>query len=215
MFVTYFPGPLGDFLRNRFWRRRLRYCGKRVRIDVGAYFQNPQYISLDDDSWIDRNVVILAGPPSADRITYRKDNPDFTLDVGEVYIGKCCHIAPNCVLSGIGGLYIGKNSGVASNSTIYTFSHHYRNLVDRSDSWQYSFAPLAPFEQQSMILGPVVIEDYCAIGLNSTIFPGTSVKRGAWVASGTAVKGLVPEQSLVFFDQSIKTKSLSDLKIKE
>ncbi|MDY7079446.1 MAG: hypothetical protein SXV54_21255 [Chloroflexota bacterium] len=215
MLINYLPGPMGYILRYRFWKRRLKHLGKDVKIDVGVYFQNPHYISLDDGSWIDRNVMILAGPPSAERVTYYKDNPDFTLNRGEVYIGKCTHIAPNCVLSGIGGMYIGRNSGVASNSALYSFSHHYRNLVDRTDTYQYSFTPRARPDQQSMILGPVVIGDYCAVGLNSVILPGTSMKKGSWAASGTVVSGALSEQSLMFYDQDINTKSLSNLNIKE
>jgi len=215
MFVTYYPGPIGNVLRYRFWRKRLKHCGKNVRINVGTYLQHPQHISLDDGCWIDRNVIILAGAPSAERITYRKDNPDFKLNTGEVYIGKFAHIAPNCVLSGIGGLYIGCNSGVASNSTIYSFSHHYRNLKDRSDTCQYSFSPMARRDQQSMILAPVVIGDYCAVGLNSVILPGTTIRKGSWVAGGSVVIGVYPEQSLLFHDRGMQTKTISDLRIKE
>ena len=178
MFITYLPGKVGEFLRFMFWKGRLRYIGKNVRIEVGAFFQKPQFISLDDGCWIDRNVVILAGPPRVGRITHNKEVHDFPLETGEVYIGKFTHIAQNCVLSGIGGLYIGSYSGVAANSSIYSYSHHYRNLEDQEDIHQYVYCPGVRDDQQSMILGPVYLSDYTAVGLNSVILPGTSLKKG-------------------------------------
>lgn len=214
-FIAYYPGPIGVVLRRAFWKKRLKFMGEKVKIDVGVYFQNPQYITLDDRSWIDRNVVILAGPSTLERVTYKKENPQFTLGTGEVYIGKQTHIAPFCVLSGIGGLYIGRNCGVASGSAIYSFSHHFRNLVNREDIHQYSFTPLARMDQQSMILSPVYIGDYCAVGLNSVILPGTCLNRGSWVASGSVITGTYPEQSLLKTDQEITTISLAKYEIKE
>ena len=214
MFVTYYPRPIGDVLRRAFWKNRLKYLGENARIDVGVYFQNPEYITLDDQCWIDRNVVILAGPPSPGRVTYVKDNPLFTLETGEVYLGKRTHVAPNCVLSGMGGLYIGNNSGVGANSMIYSYSQHYRNLSNRDDTYQYHYTPFARKDQQSMILSPVYIGDYCAVTLNSIILPGTCIKRGSWVASGSVIMGTYPEQSLLKTDQEIVAGSLAEFEIK-
>jgi hypothetical protein len=59
LFVTYLPGPAGFKLRHIFWKKRLKFLGARVRIDVGVFFQNPKFIEIDDGSWIDRNVIIL------------------------------------------------------------------------------------------------------------------------------------------------------------
>ena len=213
--VSYIPGPLGNHLRCSYWKKHLKHLGSRVTIDVGACFQNPQHITLDDDCWIDRNVLILAGAPQLERITYTLENPDFKLRVGEVYIGKCTHIAPNCVLSGIGGLYIGRNSGVASNSAIYSFSHHYRDLTDRTSTWQYSFTPRAHKDLQSMVLGPVHIGDYCAVGLNAVVLPGASLQKGVWVGSGSVISGRHDGQQVVSSSSSLASKSLKNLTIKE
>jgi acetyltransferase-like isoleucine patch superfamily enzyme len=215
MFISYLPGAIGVKLRYNYWKKRLKFLGKGVKLDVGTYLQNPQFISIDDNCWIDRNVIIIAGPPGSKRTTYLKTNHEFKENFGEVHIGKNTHVAPNCVLSGIGGLYIGRNCGIASNSTIYSFSHHYRNLIDKEDLSQYSFTPLARLDQQAMILGPVVIEDYCAVGLNSTLLPGTLLKKGTWVSSGSVISGEYPEQTLVFSNQGMSEKRLSNLKIKE
>jgi len=215
LFIVYLPGPIGFKLRYFFWKKRLKFLGKGVKIDIGVYFQNPQFISIEGHCWIDRNVIILAGPPGAERITLLKNNPEFKGEAGEVYVCKNTHIAPNCVLSGIGGLYIGKNCGIASNSAIYSFSHHYRNLVIKEDIWQYSFTPMVRLDQQTMILGPVVIGDFCAIGLNSVVLPGTLLMKGTWISSGSVISESYSEQTLVLNERKHKIKNLKHLKIKE
>ena len=214
MCITYMPGPSGYLLRYRLWKKKLKYLGENVRIDIGVYFQNPEYISIDHNSWIDRHVIILAGPPDNKRKIHYIKNEIFKLSPGYVYIGEKTHIAPNCVISGIGGLYIGSYCGIASNSSIYSFSHHYRNLDDRNDLMQYAFTPLARIGQQAMILGPVFIDDYSAIGLNTVVLPGTYLDIGCWVATGSIVSGIFPKQTLLFSKRQTFTKKL-ELSIKQ
>ena len=215
MFITYLPGPIGNFLRYNYWKKQLKYLGNNVRIDIGAYFQNPQYIEIDDNCWIDRNVIIVAGVSRPGRTTYEKNIQGLDLKKGEIYIGQSVHIAPNCIISGIGGVRIGKHSGIAANSMIYSYSHHYRNLNDSNDAHQYLFSVSAREDQQAMISGPVVIEDYCGVGLNSTLLPGTHLTKGSWVASHAVVSGEFPEQSLIHSRQQISVKSFDNLIIKE
>jgi len=186
-----------------------------VRIDIGVCFQNPKFIEIDDYSWIDRNVIVLAGNPRQKRVTFYKKNPAYKGKEGEVYIGKNTHIAPNCVLSGIGGLYIGNNCGIASNSSVYSFSHHYRNLSNTEDLGQYSFTPLARLDQQAMISGPIVIQDFCAVGLNSVLLPGSLLMKGTWIGSGLIVSGSYLEQTLLQIESFHSVKSLKHLKMKE
>ncbi len=215
MVITYFPGSTGNFLRRMFWRKRLRYLGQGVKIDIGVYFQNPHYISIGNNCWIDRNVIILAGYPTSNRITYAKKNEDFILDIGLVEIGENTHIGPNCILSGIAGISIGKNCGIAANCCIYSFSHHYRNLVDRNDNQQYIYSPMARLEHQSMIASPIVIQDYCGVGLCSIILPGVTLRKGTWIAGNVVIKKSYKAQTLVYNNESLETKDISSLVIRE
>ena len=66
-FVSGLPGQLGLFLRRRYWANRLRSLGENVRIDPGVYIQNPKFVSIGDNTWIDRGVIILAGPDNSER----------------------------------------------------------------------------------------------------------------------------------------------------
>jgi acetyltransferase-like isoleucine patch superfamily enzyme len=160
-------------------------------------------------------VVILAGPPGGGRLTHQKKNPDFELDVGEVRIGDHTHVAPYCVLSGIGGIDIGSHCGVASHSAVYSFSHNYRNAGDPDDGRQFAFTPRARPDQQAMILGPVVIRDYCAVGLNSVLLPGTTLERGTWLACGSVAAGRYGPQAVVSGDVTSVVKDVSELRIVE
>lgn len=215
MMVRHLPGPSGDALRLKYWKKRLKFMGTGVRIGTGVRVVNPSYVSLDDHCWVDHDVLIMAGPPGRDRICREKENRDFKLEKGEVYIGKNTHVAPGVILSGFGGIYIGRNSGIASYSMIYSFSHHYRNLTDPEDSRQYSFTPMARDDRQAMILGPIYIGDYCAVGLNCVLLPGTSLLKGTWAASGSVLTGSYAEQSLILNRVETLTRSLSHLTIKE
>jgi len=215
MFVTWVPGPVGHFLRFRYWRRRLQHLGNGTRIDVGVYIQQPSHVRIGSGCWIDRHVQILAGPPAGDRATFREENPDFAFAAGDVVIGDRTHIGPFVVLSGIGGIHIGCNSTVAAGAKVYSFTHHYRNLADPEDQGQYSFTSLARADQQALISGPVVMKDHAAIGLNAVVLPGVTIGRGSWVAAGTVLSTDVPNQTLVYGNRvGARTKSLEHLEIK-
>ncbi len=213
LLVTWLPGPIGQRLRFRYWRARLRSLGDGSVIDIGVFIQGPEYVSIGANSWIDRHVHILAGPARPGRSTLRKPNENFSGEEGEVLIGSYTHIAPFCVLSGIAGIQIGDYSGVASGAKIYSFSHHYRNLADPDDPAQYSFTPLARPDQQAMIAGPVVLGDHSAVGLGCILLPGVTIGRGAWLASGDVAGKDVPDQTLAFAKTELVQKKLDDLEI--
>ena len=213
-FVTALPGPVGFTLRREFWRSRLRRMGQNVLIGIGVEFVCPEYVELADNCWIDRNSLIVAGPPVPGRYTRTKDLPDFPLAAGEVYIGESAHIAPNCVLNGEGGLFIGRNTGIAAHCAIYSISHHYR-LDPEQGTDQASNSSQAREDQQSLILGPVYIGDYCSVGLGCAILPCTSLGRGTWIACGQTVRGTYEPQTIIRDAAQADVGSLADLRIRE
>ena len=214
LLVTWLPGPIGQRLRYRYWRARMRFLGEGTVIDVGVFIQGAEYVSIGENSWIDRHVHILAGPAQPGRVTFHKPNSNFSGEEGEVRIGSYTHIAPFCVLSGISGIQIGDYSGVASGAKIYSFSHHYRNLTDPADRAQYCFTPLARPDQQAMIAGPVVLGDHSAVGLGSIVLPGVTLGRGSWLASGVVAGRDVSDQALAFGQTEVGEKKLGDLELK-
>lgn len=197
--ITYgFDNKVGYVLRPAYWKARVARLGKDVRIDVGAKAINWHNITIGDNSWIDRNVFLIAGKsgsPNFEGPFYLKQNRSFKGKRGELIIGKGCHIEPNVVIQSIGGVEIGDYSGVASGAKIYTLSNHYRNL-ERDDGIIYKFTPLAPPKEQSFIEGPVVFQGNNAIGLNSVVLPGVTIGKNSWVGICSYVIKDIPPNSI-------------------
>lgn len=171
--------------------------GQGVIIDCGVRIQNPEWVHIEDNTWIDHYVNILAGPASKDRGAYSRKGEIPGIMEGEVRIGPNCHIAPFVVLQGHGGIKVGADTTVASGSKVYSLSHHYRNSVDPSDPRIFKFSSMASKDEQSIISAPVSIGPSAAVGLNSTLLPGCVIEEGAWVASGSVISGKVSSFSVV------------------
>ena len=195
-FITYLPGPYGFSLRYRYWKHRLKKLGKNVKIDTAVYFQNPRFISIDDHTWIDKNVHILAGPDKSQRSRKTIPNPQYKINKGEVYIGKCIHIAAFCIISGIGGVYISDNCGLSANSKLYSFSHYYRS-EEHPANREYYFSSSASLENQFMIEGPIFIGENVGTGVNVTIMPGVSIGKDSFVTINSVVLRSFKENSLI------------------
>ncbi|MFM7008642.1 MAG: acyltransferase [Betaproteobacteria bacterium] len=196
-FIREIPGPTGRNIRRFYYRRRLGSLGPGVVIDCGVRIENPKWVHIGANSWIDHNVIILASPPlREERSFHRKFEVDGVTE-GEVRIGSDCHIAPFVVLQGHGGLSIADSCGVASGAKIYSLSHHYRNIDNPEDHIPYLFTPMAPLYLQSLISAPVKIGRGAAIGLNAVVLPGSIIGDGTWVASGSIISGAVEKDRVV------------------
>lgn len=196
IFITYLPGPIGYVLRYWFWKKRLKYLGKKVLIDVGVYFQKPHCILIDDHCWIDRGVILLAGPDTSNRARRSLVNDKFPLEPGMVHIGKNVHIGPYSVISGIGGIYISDDCGLASGFKAFSFSHHYRSEEFPSDRSFLFAQPVAP-EKQYMIEGPIFLDRNVGAAVNSTILPGVSIGKDSFVTINSVVSSSFEENSLI------------------
>lgn len=196
MIVTHFPGRLGRVLRYRFWSKRLNYLGSGVRIDTGTYFQNPEYISVDSNCWIDKGVMILAGPDRSQRSRRLIGNERFAHERGVVLVGQGVHIGPYCIISGIGGVQISAGCGLSSGVKIYSLSHHYRSDACPSNHG-FRFSPLGAPSRQYLVEGPVFLDTNVGIALNAVILPGASIGKDSFVAINGVVKSSFGENSLI------------------
>ena len=52
---------VGVYLREAYYKRRLKACGKNLRIDCGVFLVEPGYISVGDNVCLDKHVIITAG----------------------------------------------------------------------------------------------------------------------------------------------------------
>ena len=57
-------GPVGSVLRRKYYKKKLKHLAKNVTIDTNIHIENPEYISKGDDTWIDKNVILIAGKPT-------------------------------------------------------------------------------------------------------------------------------------------------------
>ncbi len=214
--VRHFPGRSGVIIRRIYYRLRFKHLGRNVRIEPGVRFVGHRYISIDDDSHIDFGCLILAGPVSlsgAD-VHYLR-NRAFTLEEGEISIGKAVHIAPGCYLLGHGGIQIGDYCGCAGGTRIISITNHYTAFKDRARRDVY-FTPRAGREHMSYILGAVVLEDNVGIASNAVLFPGTIVSKESFLTVGAVAYGTIPPNSIVSGDPArrIRDRFRSDEKQK-
>lgn len=196
--VQSMPGPLGNKGRYYYWKMRMKSLGKGITFGRGVRIGSPEWISIGDNTWIDDDVVLLAGPPSdSQRFTAFKKNESFSKSTGELWIGKNCHVAQQVVLQAHGGLYIGDNSGIASGARVYTLSHHYKDLTGLAPrETVFKFTPRASGEEQALIAAAVVLEDNTALGLNSVVLPGATIRTGSWIGVLSTVTGEIPANSI-------------------
>lgn len=185
--ISYYPGAIGFRLRYRHWKKRLRHLGKGVLIDTGVYFQNPKFIFIDDNSWIDKNVIILAGMDHSKRKRVFIRKKEYNAEPGVVHVGKNVHIAPSCIISGISaGVYISDDCNVAAHSKIYALSHHYRSKNDPKKVG-FSFGPRVSEDRQYMIEGPVYLGRNTGVALNTVILPGVFIPENCFVRINSVV----------------------------
>jgi acetyltransferase-like isoleucine patch superfamily enzyme len=193
MVVTFLPGATGNELRRRYYRSRVRHMGEDVLIDVGVQLVGAEHMSFGDNCWIDKYVVLLAGPPRrGERRVARQPTDAFEREEGELVVGRNCHIAHHVVINAHGGVVIGDDTGVAAGSKLVSLSHHYRNVDDRDDDFLYRFGPRSPEREQALISSPIVLGANTAVATNCVLFPGATVGRDSWVGAGSTVSGEIP-----------------------
>jgi len=186
-FITYLPGNIGFILRRKFWAKRLKKMGNNVKIDVGVYFQNPEYIIINNNCWIDRNVIILAGIDNSDREKIILKNRNFKEEAGTVYIGENVHIGPFSILSGISaGIHISDDCGISSGCKLYSFSHHYKSKKQPSEK-NIHFGPMVSDDRQCLIEGAITLSRNTGLALNTIVLPGVHIPEDCFISINSVV----------------------------
>jgi len=206
MIVTYMPGKTGESLRYNYYKKHLNHIGKNVKFEPGVFLQNPAFISIDDNCWIDRGVIILAGADKSNRARRLIKNSSFPLERGMVHIGKHIHIAPFSIVSGIGGVHISDGCSLSSGVKIYSFSHHYKSNEFQSNR-EVCFSPLVDPEKQYMVEGPVFLGENVGVALHSIILPGVSIGNDSFIAINSVVNSSFAENSLIAGNPAKRVKS--------
>lgn len=193
--VLWIPGGVGSRLRITYYRARGADIAPGVRIDVGASFDDPARIQIGADSWIDRFAILIAGEPRPGRET-RVVGTDNDALVGRIVIGERCHVGPYVVLSGLGGLRLGDDVTLSNGASAYSLSHHYRSWSKPADR-STVFGSRGPANRQSMLQGPVILEDNVGVAAGALLLPGTWIRRNSFVRPHSVVSGDWPENTLL------------------
>lgn len=126
------------------------YVGKDVKIFKNSILVNPKNIYLGDGCQIDDFVHIIASQP--------------------IKIGKRCHIATQCVVSGGGAFEIGDYSCIAAGSKIITGSDDFLGNA--------MIGPGVPIEYRKVNRSFVHIEKHVILGTNNIVLPSITIPEG-------------------------------------
>ena len=99
-------------------------------------------------------------------------------------IGDNTWIGQQCFFHSAGGIYIAKNVGIGPGVKIISSRHG----EDGTD---------IPILFSGIVFAPVIIEEDCDIGINTTILPGVRIGRGAQIGSGAVVTKDVPPYAVM------------------
>lgn len=192
--LCYIPGSIGIRLRRFFYRYILGSIGENVSIGVGVRFTSPDLIHIGNDVWVDDYALLIAGHAAiGNRYLYRKDSLSDAASEGMIRIGNRVHVASFTLIQGHGGVLIGDDCTIGSGTKIYTLSHHYRTMGNTPvGGLVCKYSSMAPQEEQSMILGPVVIENSTAILPNCILLAGAHLSEGSWLMAGSQLLEIIP-----------------------
>jgi acetyltransferase-like isoleucine patch superfamily enzyme/ribosomal protein S18 acetylase RimI-like enzyme len=167
----------GFFLRACYWKAKLNYLGQDTVIDQYVEIWGPSSVSIGSNCHIDTHVRLAAGE--------RRQRQHGWITVGDfVHLGRGVHIA------GRGGVKIGDFVGVMANSHLYSAT----GVVEHPDDpgRLLAMSHMAPHDQQHVIEGPILIDDYAIIGMSVKIMPNVRVGRGAIVHADCELTRDVP-----------------------
>lgn len=96
------------------------------------------------------------------------------------------------ILDASNGIKIGRGSQIGAYVGIFTHSSH---IAIRLMGEKYIQTSIS--ERIGYITASVDIDEYVFIGTSSLIYPGAKIGRGCIVLSGSHVKGIIPDYSIV------------------
>ncbi len=165
---------ISNIARAGYWSSKLKKIGNYVQIDSGVIIRyHPENVEIDGYSYIDKNV-------------------ELEIYNGSLKIGKYVHISSGVHIQCGDDVKIGDFVGIASNAKIYSSTNTYKTPHGIEKNILLSMSASAPKELQYTEKGPVVIEDYAFIGLNSVILPGVRIGKGAIIGAGAVVTKNIP-----------------------
>lgn len=199
-------GSLGQRLRYRYYKKRLSHLGKKVKFDTGVFITGAKYISIGDNTEIDKNCILVGAPSDLDisnRYVKMRSNSDYTGKRGFINIGSDCHISQNTMVYGYGGVKIGNNSVLSAGAKVYSLTSMAYNPYDKSE-----IVSIVPYSGKSPTLeGAVVLEDNVWIGIDTVISPGVTIKKNSFVKGYSIVNNSFEENTYAGGNPAVKIRN--------
>ncbi len=190
--IRWLDGELGYKLRYKYYKKRLKHLGRGAIIDTGVFIQGAEYISIGDNTHIDKNCILVGCPADLDlsyRVLVERSNEFFTKEKGSITIGKECHISQNVMIYGYGGVDIGDYVALAVDSKVYSLTSLPVNPFDRKE-----FVSPMPYSGRSpTFMGPVVIGNNSWLGIGCIVEPCVSIGANTYVESNSIVSSPLEE----------------------
>lgn len=197
--IRYLDGDIGIRLRYRFYKKRLKYLGENVIIDTGVFIHGMEFVSIYDNTHIDKSCLLVASSDSIDlscRAIKSIENRDLTINRGELYIGRDTHIVQNCMIFAYGGVYIGNNCTMSTGSKVYSLTSLPYNPLNKKE-----VISIMPYSGISpTLIGPVVLKDNVWLGINVCIFPGVTLGENSFVRTNSLVQNSFNQNSYIAGD---------------
>lgn len=170
-FVRYVPGPIGYKLRYYYFKPLLKHLGKNVLIDVGVTLIGARNISIGDYTWIDGYTRLEAM-------------------VGEISIGKRCHVGAFVIMGAREPIVLGDYVGIGASSKIYSNS-------ELPEAGRRMCGPMIPQEFKASKSLPITLEKDSFIGANTVLLPGAELGEGAVVGANSLVTRKIEPYAIV------------------
>ncbi len=206
-------GGLGQKLRYRYYKKRLRYLGKGVKLETGIFISGAKYISIGDNTEIDKNCILVGASSNLDlsnRYLKIRKNVNYKGERGLITIGSDCHISQNSMIYGYGGVHIGNNCVLSAGAKIYSLTSMAYNPYDRSE-----IVSIVPYSGKSPTLeGPVVLDNNVWAGIDTVISPGVTIGKNSFIKSFSLVNSSFEENSYAGGTPAVKLRKRYESPIK-
>jgi len=188
-FLGQIPGGSGILLRKKLYTGLFNEMGENVSIGTGVVIRRPSRISIGANTIIDDRCTLDSKTIRKDGITIGKNciilhNTRISSGYeGYVSIGDGSNINGNCLLSGSGGLNIGKNVLIGGYTSITAVNHIYESK-DK------------PIKDQGLSCKGISIEEDVWLGTGVRVLDGVTISKGAVIGAGSVVTKDIPRYAV-------------------
>jgi acetyltransferase-like isoleucine patch superfamily enzyme len=163
-------------------------------ISEGVYIDFPHNVSLGNNVWLDKGVIIITGKSSRPNINRKSD----ASCIGKLKIGDNAHVGIRSILQAHGGITIGDSFTSGSEAKIYTLS----NDVSLSENGTHNLdKEKLYYRENSIEIGNNV---WC--GMNTILLAGP-IGNNVFLQPNSVCYSAIEENSVVSGNPARKIKS--------